>query len=297
MTLTQINDSCYFFDAAVNIGYVHHGDEGLIIDAGIDKSSIKKVIKALQAKSLPITHLFITHAHSDHYGGAYVLEKDFHVDIIAPKFESAIVENPMLEPLYLFGGNDPLKELRNKFLEGKPVKVNHEVDEGEYSFGSFDLHVSILPGHSYYQAGVVIDEVFFAADSYFSEDQLHKHSIPYITDADLTIESLRKAKEVKCVGAVPGHGTYEEDFRDTIQKNIDYHEQLLADLKAYLAEKGSASHEQVVADICESYEVNPSQLSQFLLFRTAVTAYLIGLIKREEIEHRLERARWVFSVN
>ncbi|KHE72060.1 MBL fold metallo-hydrolase, partial [Halobacillus sp. BBL2006] len=69
MSFQQLNASCYYYQSSVNIGYVHSGDTGLLIDAGIDKSSIKKVLKELNKKELPLTHLFITHAHSDHYGG------------------------------------------------------------------------------------------------------------------------------------------------------------------------------------------------------------------------------------
>ncbi|MBB6453072.1 glyoxylase-like metal-dependent hydrolase (beta-lactamase superfamily II) [Salirhabdus euzebyi] len=298
MQFKKLNDTCYYFEGAVNIGYVHHGEEGLLIDAGIDKSSIKKVIRKLKEEELPITHLFVTHAHADHYGGAYVLQKDFNVKTIAPRFEKAILENPMLEPLYLFGGNDPLDELRNKFLEGTPIQVHEVVDQGQYTFDSFQMSVFILPGHSYFQAGIVIDNIFYAADAYFSEEQLNKHKIPYITDAQMTIESLQKASEITCQGAVPGHGMYEEHFQPTIQKNVEYHEKVLTDLEIFISNNpDGVTHEQTVAYMCETYGVNTPQLSQFLLYRTAVTAYLIGLVKRKKLKTDIQRSCWVFYIN
>jgi glyoxylase-like metal-dependent hydrolase (beta-lactamase superfamily II) len=296
MELKKLNETCYYFESAVNIGYVHHGEEGLLIDAGIDKSSIKKVLRTLAEKDLPVTHLFITHAHADHYGGAHVLEKERKIEIIAPSFEKAILENPMLEPLYLFGGNDPLDELRNKFLEGKPIRVQHEVDEGTYNISSFTLKTYILPGHSYYQAGVVIDNIFYAGDAYFSVEQLNKHKIPYITDAQATLTSLEKAKTVKCEGAVPGHGCFESNFSETIDKNIQYHHRLLMELEAVIyGHPDGISHEDVVASLCESYDVHPPKLSQYLLYRTAVTAYIIGLIKQKKIKHEISHYRWYLT--
>lgn len=295
MEFKKVNDSCYYFESAVNIGYVHHGEEGLLIDAGIDKSTLKKVLRTLGTHDLPVTHLFITHAHSDHYGGADTLVKERNVKVIAPKFEAAILENPMLEPLYLFGGNDPLPELRNKFLEGTPVKVDNVIEEGTYRIDSFHFQSFLLPGHSYFQTGILLDNVFYAGDAYFSEEQLHKHKIPYITDADLTIKSLQKAKSIEAQGAIPGHGTFEENFQRTIDANIQYHEMLLQEIKNYIAEEGIISHEDIVSYFCAKYKVYVRELSQFLLFRTAVTAYLTGLIKRKEISYQIKNYRWMFE--
>lgn len=294
MQFKQISDTCFYFDAPVNIGYVQHGDEGLLIDAGLDRSTMKKVINVLNQQSLPVTHLFITHAHADHYGGASYLQKEKHIYTIAPRFEAAILKHPVFEPLYLFGGNDPLPELRNKFLEGEPVRVDEEVDEGQYSIGSFQMTLYAAPGHSYHQMGVLIDNVYYAGDSYFGTEQLLKHKIPYITDAEATIESLKKIKQIECRGAVPGHGSFEEIFTETIQTNIDYHERLLKEILQYIEEKGEVSHEQIIADLCSKHGVRASQLSQFLLFRTAVTAYISALIQREAITHEIKNYRWVF---
>ncbi|GGC74934.1 MBL fold metallo-hydrolase [Thalassobacillus devorans] len=296
MEMNQINAHCYYFHSAVNIGYVHNGEEGMIIDAGIDKSAIKKVIKGLKEHALPVTHLFITHAHADHYGGAQYLQENFDVLTIAPKFESAILENPSLEPLYLFGGNDPLDELKNKFLEGPPVRIDDQVGEGSFTFGTFDLETYLLPGHSYHQLAVKVFDVLYAADSYFEAAQLEKHKIPYITDAALTIESLERLKEIPCDGAVPGHGKYETDFKTTVQKNIDYHVVLLTWLENYIDEHpNGVSHENIIAAMCDSFGVENNQLGQWLLYRTAVTAYLIGAVKEETISYAIEGNRWMFK--
>ncbi|WP_386055980.1 MBL fold metallo-hydrolase [Thalassobacillus hwangdonensis] len=295
MTLQSINEHCYYYSTAVNVGYVHVGNTGMIIDAGIDDSSIKKVVRELETRKLPITHLFITHAHADHYGGAAYLQKKFGVETIAPQFERAILNNPGLEPLYLFGGNDPLPELHNKFLEGKPIEVHHEITEGSYMFGEIELQAYLVPGHSYHQLALNLYGCLFAADAYFSEEQLEKHKIPYITDAEAAIQSLIKLREIPCDGAVPGHGEYEQQFLVTVEKNIDYHEKVLEELfqliKAY---PEGISHESIVEQLCGIYKVTTTKLAPWLLYRTAVTAYIIGLIKREKIVHRIENNKWMF---
>ncbi|MBM7554000.1 MBL fold metallo-hydrolase [Thalassobacillus pellis] len=296
MEFIRINDHCCYFHGAVNIGYVHDGDNGLIIDAGIDKSTSKKVLRELENRGLPVTHLFITHAHADHYGGAAHIQSKYPVHTIAPHLESAILENPILEPLYLFGGNDPISELRNKFLEGPPIKVDSHITEGVQSFAGMELEFVLLPGHSYQQLGVKAFDVLYAADSYFAIDQLKKHRIPYITDAKLTIKSLEKLLQIKCSGAVPGHGEYEEDFKATVRGNIDYHQKLLDWLRIFISgnEEG-ISHEAVVRDMCNHFSANPSQLGQWLLFRTAVTAYVTALYHEGSVIFSIKNNTWLIE--
>ncbi|GGF15263.1 MBL fold metallo-hydrolase [Halobacillus andaensis] len=292
MSFHQINDHCYYYESAVNIGYVTDGRTGLLIDSGIDRSSVKKVEKELRKRELPLTHLFISHAHADHYGGAAYLQDNYDLYTFAPAFEAAILQNPSLEPLYLFGGNDPLPELRNKFLEGPAMNVDELVEEGEFTIGTIPVKSISTPGHSYNQLSLVINDTLYAADAYFSVDQLKKHKIPYITDAHETIESLKKLLDVSCSGGLPGHGTYEKDFKATVQANIDYHERLFVWLEANVKE--AITHETIVAKMCCEFEVQAPQLSQWLLYRTAVTAYLVGLIKRKKITHKVSDFCWTF---
>lgn len=291
---TYVKD-CHGFSGAVNIGYVRNNDQGLLIDAGIDKSTMKKVIKRLEQDDLPLTHLFITHAHADHYGGAHYLQQQKSIYTIAPILEEAILRNPILEPLYLFAGNDPLPELRNKFLEGNPIQVNQVIDEGHHQVGEFNFETLLLPGHSYHQLALKIEGVLYAGDSYFGADQLEKHKIPYITDADLTIKSLLRLKEIHCIGAIPGHGEFEIEFHETIDANIRYHENLLTWLDEEISKyPNGISHETIVANMCEYYQVNAKQLSQWLLFRTAITSYLVCLIKQGKITHDVKQGKWMF---
>ncbi|WP_181349112.1 MBL fold metallo-hydrolase [Thalassobacillus sp. CUG 92003] len=297
MTFIQLNENCYYFDRSVNIGYVRSGNQGMLIDTGIDSTSVKQVVKELKARDCPLTHLFITHAHADHYGGAAYLQNQFNVYTIAPPFESAILQFPMLEPLYLFSGNDPIPELRNKFLEGKPVRIDALAYDGKMEIGNFRLDIISLPGHSYNQAAVKTENVLYAADAYFSEDQLKKHKIPYITDAYQTLQSLRTLLTVECDGAVPGHGTYESFFEKTVHQNIDYHESLLQHIYEVIdAHPEGVTHEHIVANMCDHFQVSTPALSHFLLYKTAVTGYLVGLIKQKRIVHDVEKYRWVFRI-
>jgi len=279
MDFEKISDDVYVFHSAVNIGYVHKGDQGLLIDAGIDQSAANKVLRQLEEHHLPVTHLFITHAHSDHFGGAAQLQKKTDVYTLAPFFEEAIMRYPKLEPMYLFCGNNPPKEMRNKFLEGSPIRIDHVCWEGLLDVGNFHLELFYLPGHSDYQLAVKVDGILFAADSYFSKEQLHKHKIPFMIDVGEGIESLEKVKNIPCGGAVPGHGVFEKDFQETVQYNIAFHQAILEESVALIREcSEGVSHEEIVRLMCKKREVLAQNVSSWTLFRTAVTAYLKKLV-------------------
>lgn len=298
MSFQQINEQCYYYESSVNVGYVQLGASGLLIDAGLDASSVKKVLRELKDRQLPLTHLFITHAHADHYGGASYIQERYDVHTMAPSFEEAILRNPSLEPLYLFGGNDPLDELKNKFLQGPPMKVDQVVEEGAIYIGDKALQTVCLPGHSYHQFALLVDGILYAADSYFSVETLKKHKIPYLTDAHLAMDSLRKLLEMNLQGAVPGHGTFEEDPSQTIEENIRYHEALMDWLFQYVSSvEDGVSHEEAVAEMCNHYGVSCGQLSQWLLQRTAVTAYIIGLKKNQRLTDSIVHNRWVLKAH
>lgn len=299
MDLKKINEDCFYFPGRVNIGYLLNGNEGMVIDSGIDDSTMKKAYQALKDQNLPVTYLFITHAHADHYGGASYLQQHADVITIAPHLEEAILRYPVLEPLYLFGGNDPLPELRNKFLEGKPITVDHVIKEGQHRFGEFQFTTHLFSGHSFYQLGLEYEGILYAGDAYLSEEQLEQHKIPYLTDAAAAIDSLKCIKTLSFQGALPGHGDFETEYVPTIQANLDYHQKLIDWLEEIIYNHQSGiSHEKLVAAMCRNYEVETDKLSQWLLYRTAVTGYLTALMKIGKVHYQIENGRWIlYSYN
>ncbi|MCG1020168.1 MBL fold metallo-hydrolase [Sutcliffiella horikoshii] len=285
MELQLLTNNVYYFLASVNIGYVRFSEsEGMLIDAGLEDQTMKKVLKMLDEKGLPLTHLFITHAHADHYGGAAYLQKNRQVYTMAPSFESLILQEPMLEPLYLFHGTNPISEWRNKFLEGKPIHVDLLVkEEGAVELGGVVFLTVALPGHSYQQFGILVSEILFAADAYFGKDIIHKHGIPYIVDAKEALETLEKIKKLPCRGAVPGHGRFETGFMETIDENIKVHHQIEAMIYSLItAETAGIAFEQLVTKACTEKGITVKSVPSYMLFRTAVTAYLTKLIQEQK---------------
>ncbi|WP_064092288.1 MBL fold metallo-hydrolase [Rossellomorea aquimaris] len=289
MKLQQLNEHCYVFTGAVNIGYCTRDGKGLLIDTGLDDSSIKKVEKILNQKGFPLDYCIITHAHTDHFGGASYLQKKLEIPLFAPSLEKSILEHPILEPIYLFNGAKPIGELRNKFLEGQAVNIDYEINTGNNTIGPFAFQAIHLPGHSYAQVGILIEDILYAADSYFGEDVLKKHIIPFIVDADQTISSLEKLFELKCKGAVPGHGEFEELFYHTVKQNISLHNERLHTLLSLVNESGAGvSFENLSKNFLNIHGVFAKNIGQWLLFRTSITAYLTSLERKKLIQFILK---------
>ncbi|MBS4217987.1 MBL fold metallo-hydrolase [Bacillus sp. FJAT-49711] len=278
--LTKISDTCFYIKGHVNIGYATIDGKGLLIDSGLDKGAAKKIIKILKQHDLPINFCIITHGHVDHYGGAAYLQREWGVKLFASKIESAFVQNPILEPIYLWNGAMPIGELRNKFLEGEEAHINNILNEGIQTMGPFLFEVLPFPGHSYGQIGIIFDGVLYAGDSYFGRKVLDKHKVPFIVDAKATINTLEKISFISCHGAIPGHGDFEVEFQKTIVENIKCHEDIKSFLLTSLKNaKNGISMDDLQTQLFLQYELTPANIGSWLLYRTSYTAYISSLIE------------------
>jgi len=286
----KIKEGCYYYKASVNIGYVtDYKGTGIIIDTGLEPQAIKKVIKAIENEGLPITHCLISHAHADHFGGAEYLKREKNITIYAPFLEAAIMENPFLEPLYLFHGTNPPKELRNKFVEGTPVKIDQILSEGRIEIGHVTITCISLPGHSYNQFGFIINHILYAADAYFGQESLGKHIIPYIVDVSETLNSLHKILSLHLEGALPGHGIFETNYKSTIKNNIETHVKIINKITQILEEeKEGLSLELFIQGVCHSFGITLKNLGSWALYRTAISAYVNKLIQEGKAVYCVE---------
>jgi len=296
--LIEITPSCFYFSNPTNLGYVRKGDTGLLIDAGLDASIANKALRLLDERGWPLTHVFITHAHADHYGGLHQIQKKRAVMTAAPAVEADVLRYPKWEALYLFQGNEPPQAMRNKFIEGKAASIDVVCGEGRHRFGDLDVKLIPLPGHADHQMGVLVDGVLYAADSYVSLDYLFKHKIPFFTDLDKLLASQEKLLSLAddLLGAVPSHGVFEKEFKNTVWGNIAFHNKMLDEILA-LVERESlpAGIDRLVKTVCDACEVELSDVAMWGLYRTAVVGYLMAAVRRGHLEMAIEENVLVFK--
>ncbi len=206
MKQAELAPGIFHLQGGSNIGLVVWGGKGLLIDAGLDKDTARRALRAVEKAGAILEAVVITHAHADHFGGAYFLQRRLGMPIYAPALEAAMMEHPIIEPLYLFGGAAPIGELRHKFTLARPCRIDHILEPGPLEIGPFQVEVTPLPGHALNQVGVAVGEVLFCADAAFPAETLQKHKVTFCVDLDATLETLERLPDLSYAHFAPGHG-------------------------------------------------------------------------------------------
>ncbi|GAA4703603.1 MBL fold metallo-hydrolase [Brevibacillus fulvus] len=289
VTIEMITSRIGYFPGSVNVGLILGESGAILIDSGLDTQTAKRLKRGLEQIGQPLVAIIQTHAHADHFGGnAHLLTVFPQALVYAPPLEEAIIRYPVLEPIYLGMGATPVKELRNKFLEAPASRVDRLLpEEGELQVDGVTITVLPLPGHSWQQVGIVCEQICFAADSFFGEETLSKHKLPFLVDVHDTLQSLQLLQATVYAGYLPGHGSFVTSPDAVIGKNIELHQQIISRIKALL--RREQNMEELLAALAEELELNIATMSSYALYRTALMGYLTGLLREEQIAYRFDR--------
>ena len=123
LELTHLSGSTHVLRSPTNVGVIATVDgKAVLIDSGNDDDAGRKILRACEAAGLLVSHIANTHSNADHCGGNAFIQSRTQCRIAAPRPEAFFIENPVLEPSFLWGGF-PLPSLRNKFLMAKASRV------------------------------------------------------------------------------------------------------------------------------------------------------------------------------
>jgi glyoxylase-like metal-dependent hydrolase (beta-lactamase superfamily II) len=245
--------------------------------------------------------IVITHAHADHFGGARFLQRRLRVPLYAPKLEAAMMENPIIEPLYLFGGAAPIKELRSKFTLAKPCVVSQRVEEGALEIGPFHMDVVSLPGHALNQVGVAIDSgagqrVLFCADAIFPRQTIEKHKVLFCVDLDQTLETIERLPEQPCSCFAPGHGpayAAGDEIKEICDANREQLEEVREVVRDALEEPQETS--TLVRRVAEHFRLRIATPAAYTLTRTTILAALSSLQGAGEVAAATDENRLLWQ--
>lgn len=220
--LINLVGNSWYIQAPVNIGlYKLSDDEVVLVDSGNDKEAAKKVLAIIQSNNWNLRMIVNTHSNADHIGGNAYLQEKTNCRITATRLESAFMNDPILEPSLLFGAYPNLK-LRNKFLEAQPCCVTDIISygEGRGAIDETNLRAIALPGHFMDMIGVMTpDNVFFAADSLFSETVLNKYHITFIYNVKSFLQTLDMIEQIDASVFVPSHAAPVADIKPLVATN------------------------------------------------------------------------------
>ncbi len=277
--LVQLDENVYYLSNGINLGIIRTSDgECAVVDTGMDDDSAKRLLAAADALSLKISAIINTHAHADHFGGNDHLAQTASPKVYAPALESAVMSNPYIEPLFLFGA-DPIPELTGRSLMAKPSRPDRILSEGALKIGDRELFVVALPGHSPNHIGIVAEAVCFTGDALASEEAWRKHVVVYVADVGKALESLEKLRTVGAREFVPAHADPTSDISDLIDFNVVKMQEIADRILHVLAVPTTA--EEVLKAIADRYGLAIATAQQYYLTYSAIKAYLSFLADRE----------------
>lgn len=210
MERVSLASNVYHLQSGSNMGLVVRESQALLIDVGLDSDAARRALRSVEEQQAELVAIVVTHAHADHFGGAHFLQQRMDVPVYAPVLEGALMEHPIIEPLYLFGGAAPIRELRKKFTLAESCKVQASVAPGSQQIGPFQVDIVPLPGHALNQVGVGIPDsepsVLFCADAVFPRETIEKHKVLFCVDLDQTLDTIARLPTLAYDCLAPGHG-------------------------------------------------------------------------------------------
>jgi glyoxylase-like metal-dependent hydrolase (beta-lactamase superfamily II) len=281
--------ACYI-PGSNNLGVVLTGDGGAIaIDTGLDKDAGRLIRKALDEARLTLRAIVNTHHHADHIGGNdYLIRNVAGLTVYAPRLEAALIEHPLLEPIYLNMGAAPLQALQNKWLMAKGTPVDQIIAGERLAVAGVEFEVIGLPGHSINQIGLAIDGVCFAADGCFGAAILQKHGIPYAHDVGEQLASLDRLAGRAELYFLPGHGNLvaRDGLEETLAANQAAITRSAQLVRTALNEPGELT--AVARRVRRALGLSLAAIPQYAIFVSAIAAHLSYLEAQGQARVELE---------
>lgn len=281
MELIRVGEKTYYIKNPTNIGIYKIDDENVyIIDSGNDKDAGRKILKIVEEQGWKIKGIISTHSNADHIGGNKIIQDRTDCIILADKIEKAFSEFPILETSFLYGGY-PFKDLRNKFLLAKEsvvTQIDNNLPEG--------LEYFSLKGHFFDMIGIkTSDDVYFLADSIFSEETISKYHLFFIYDVKEYLNTLDYLSTLNGKLYIPSHCEASKD----ISKLIDLNRDMIMSIADKICElcKNNLTFEMLLKYIFDEYNLtmNPNQ---YILIGSTVKSYLSYLYDEGRISYEFK---------
>lgn len=293
MALRMLTEKTGYFEGPVTVG-VHYPEPGqaILIDSGSDDSAARKLAGHFEKEGTRVRAIVNTHSHADHCGGNAHLQKRTGCQVYARGIEAALIRDPELEPMYLYGGG-PLEALQNKFLQASPTETVHRVEPGPLPVAGTTLELIDLAGHSPGMVGVrTPDDVLFLGDGLLSRETAEKHRILYHFNLGRMLEALDRIGSLQATHVVLSHGGLCTELQAVLEDN---RRRLEAVNEAILRLTASPQgREALLEQVLAAFGLNPP-LPLYYLNLGTLSSHLAWLCSQGLLEVRMEAggARYV----
>lgn len=297
MDWTEVGSGVWLFGAAVHsLVVAGTGQEALIVDTGLDESHARKLLAAMRQRGLTPSAILNTHSHADHHGGnRFVLKTYPDLPIYALPLEAAIINHPVLEPLYLYGAHPP-KELRGKFVLA-PSSPAQTVQAGQQMLGDVPVELLEVPGHASQMYAVRVGGLLYAADALFGLETLARHLISFCVDSAAMKRSAAALAGLDGVTLTAmGHGEPTHDLAGLVAANLAAFGRVTDILRGELAGlAGPRSLDDLLAAVSRRLGAQATTAAGVLLNRSALAAHLAELLDAGEVISLVEDNRLLYS--
>ena len=277
MELKQIGNKTYYIENPTNIGIYKVDDNNVyLIDSGNDKDAGKKILRIVEEQGWNIKGIISTHSNADHIGGNKVIQDRTNCPIYAHGIEKSFTEFPILETSFLYGGY-PYNDLRNKFLlakESNVTEIDNNLPEGIEYFN--------LKGHYFDMIGIKTDDdIYFLADSLFSETTITKYHIFFIYDVQEYLNTLDYLSTLEGKLFVPSHCEATTNITNLISINRNIINEIADKVYSFCNDK---IFEDILKDVLDSYNLELNS-NQYVLCGSTIRSFLSYLYNQEKIEY------------
>ncbi|MCK8060018.1 MULTISPECIES: MBL fold metallo-hydrolase [unclassified Fusibacter] len=288
--IKHIHGNTYQTNLGINVMlYRLNEKEWLMVDAGYDLDKAKQLVRHLQQDDQKISHLILTHAHSDHCAAAGFIKKSFDTLLYASDIERQFIEHPHLMGLFV-NPSYPFKAILD--IRHRPTPVDHTLTS-DLTIDNITFKLVDLKGHSPNMIGIITpDEVFYVSDAYVGIDYLNSTKILYSYDLKSDFETKDNLKQVGASYYLPSHGELHSDHIQVIDENITYYnrhfQMIISMLRTPLTADGIM--EQLVDQIGIT-----TNLSSALITRGCLAGMLTYLVSNEKLQVRVHKGNLYYS--
>ncbi len=288
MELVKVGEKTYYIKNATNIGIYKIDDSNVyLIDTGNDKEAGKKILKIIDEQGWNVKGIITTHSNADHIGGNKVIQDRTNCTILAYNIEKSFTEFPILESSFLYGGY-PFKDIRNKFLLAKEsivTPIENNLPEG--------LEYFTLKGHFFDMIGIkTSDNVYFLADSLFSEETITKYHLFFIYDVREFLNTLDYLNTLNGSLYIPSHCEATSDISSLIELNKNKVNEIMN--KIYNACEKEMTFEEVLKYIFDEYNL-VMNANQYVLVGSTIKSYLSYLYDENKLSYEFKDNKMVWK--